>query len=224
MNCTFLCLSNEATDRYECILCLNSLFYDAYKKHDDLFIIKNGLRFINDAQKPRYLLQTINYQWNISSDINNFKEWQSLFEHLQTNFIAKFYSKTFEHVSFWWSSELMSTYTLMKQLKYEKHVLIVIKFILIMICSVLFTGVLGIFVALTTLLSFMTCMGILTLLSYQLTVENASYFIVVLIVCTQHSALYSVRYVVTIKQDDDIHDQSSRYMSIGQIFRIIARN
>ena len=194
VNCSHLCFSNRTSLRYECILCLNSLFYKSYKDND-LFLIKNGLRFISDAQNPRYLLQTVNYQWNISSEINNFQEWRLLYEDLKTNFIQKFYLKVFTDMSFWWSSELFSTYTIMEQLEQDKYLLTGIKFIMTWIFLVLFTGVLGISVTLTTLFNFVTCIGILTLLNYKLTVENASYFVVVLIICSQYSVLYSIRYV-----------------------------
>ena len=132
LNCTHICSSNKTYNPYECITCLNSLYYNS-NKYDDLFLIKNGLRFISDAQNPRYLLQTINYKWNILTDINNYLEWKLLNEHLKTNFIGKFYSKIFTHISFWWSSELFSTYTIMEQLEQGKHVLAGIKFAIILI-------------------------------------------------------------------------------------------
>ena len=81
----------------------------------------------------------------------------------------------------------------MEQLEKEKYALIGIKFLLIAIFLVLFTGVLGLFVTLTTLCNFLTCIGTLTLLNYRLTVENMSYFTIVLIVNTQYSILYSIR-------------------------------
>jgi hypothetical protein len=105
MNCNSTCSLNKSSNTYECILCLNSLYYDSYKSND-LFLIKNGLRFISDAKYPRYLFQTINYRWNILSDINNYYEWKLLYENLKTNFIQKFYSKIFTHMSCWWSSEI----------------------------------------------------------------------------------------------------------------------
>ena len=150
---------------------------------------------MSDAQNPRYLLQTVNYQWNISSGLNNFHEWRLLYENLKTNRIQEFYSKVFTGMSFWWSSELFSTYTIMEQLERDKYLLTGIKFIMISIFLVLFTGILGIFVTLTTLLNFVTCTGILTLLNYKLTIENTSHFAVVLIICSQYSVLYSIRYV-----------------------------
>ncbi|CAF3999770.1 unnamed protein product, partial [Rotaria sp. Silwood1] len=97
INCSYQCFINMTTyNTYECILCLNLLYYNSYK-YNDLFIIKNGLRFISDAQNPRYLLQTINYQWNILSNINNINEWKLLYDNLKKNFIQKFYSKIFLH-------------------------------------------------------------------------------------------------------------------------------
>ncbi len=101
-------------------------------------------------------------------------------------------------MSIWWSSELFSTYTIMEQLEQEKYLLIGMKFILILIFLVLFTGVLGIFVTLTTLCNFLTCIATLTLLNYKLTIENMSYFIIVFIVCSQYSVLYSIRYVLIL--------------------------
>jgi predicted RND superfamily exporter protein len=68
-----------------------------------------------------------------------------------------------------------------------------VKFVIILIFLTLFTGVLGIFVTLTTLFNFVTCMATLTLLNYKLTVENMSYFVIVLIICSQYSVLYSIR-------------------------------
>lgn len=193
-NCSYSCLINRTLSVYECILCLNSLYYIPYK-YNDLFLIKNGLRFISDSQYPRYLLQTINYQWNISTNLNNIYEWQLLYENLKTNLIARFYTKYFPRMSFWWSSELFSTYTIMEQLYQEKFVLVGIKFIIIAIFLILFTGVLGIFVTLTTLFNFATCIAVLVLLNFSLTVENMSYFTIVLIICSQYSVLYSIRYV-----------------------------
>jgi len=101
-------------------------------------------------------------------------------------------------MSFWWSSEIFSTYTIMEQLEQEKYLLIGIKFIVIFIFLILFTGVLGIFVTLTTLCNFLTCIGILTLFNYKLTIENMSYFTIVLIICSQYSVLYSIRYVLLL--------------------------
>jgi predicted RND superfamily exporter protein len=97
-------------------------------------------------------------------------------------------------MSFWYTSEIFSSFTIMKHLQQEKYLLITIKFVIILIFLTLFTGVLGIFVTLTTLLNFLTCMAILTLLNYKLTIENMSYFVIVLIVCSQYSVLYSIRY------------------------------
>ncbi|CAF5056229.1 unnamed protein product, partial [Rotaria sp. Silwood1] len=192
INCSYQCFINMTTyNTYECILCLNLLYYNSYK-YNDLFIIKNGLRFISDAQNPRYLLQTINYQWNILSNINNINEWKLLYDNLKKNFIQKFYSKIFLHMSFWWSSELFSTYTIMEQLQQEKYILFGIKFIIILIFLLVFTGILGIFVTLTTLFNFITCIAILTLFNYKLTVENMAYFTIVLIICSQYSVLYSI--------------------------------
>ena len=158
-------------------------------------LLKMVFVFMSDAQNPRYLFQTVNYRWNISSGLNDVHEWRLLYENLKTNFIQKFYSKVFTGMSFWWSSELFSTYTIMEQLQQDKYLLTGIKVITISILLVLFTGILGIFVTLTTLLNFVTCTGILTLLNYKLTVENTSHFVVVLIICSQYSVLYSIRYV-----------------------------
>ncbi len=144
---------------------------------------------------PRYLLQTINYKWNILTDINNYIEWKILNENLKTNFIGKFYTNIFTYMSFWWSSELFSTYSIMEQLEQGKYVSTGIKFAIILIFLVLFTGVLGIFVTLTTLFNFLTCMATLTLFNYKLTVENMSYFTIGLIICSQYSVLYSIGYV-----------------------------
>jgi hypothetical protein len=162
-------------------------------KSNDLILIKNGLRFISDAQYPRYLFQTINYQWNILGNLNHYFEWKLLNNYLKNNIFTRFYSNTFTHMSIWWSSELFSTFTIMQQLEQEKYLLIGIKFIIILIFLVLFTGVLGIFVTLTTLCNYLTCIAILTLLNYKLTIENMSYFTIVLIVCSQYSVLYSIR-------------------------------
>jgi len=192
INCTHICTSNKTSNTYECIICLNSLYYNSYKSND-LFLIKNGLRFISDAQYPRYLFQTINYQWNILGNLNHYFEWKLLNNYLKNNIFTRFYSNTFTHMSIWWSSELFSTFTIMQQLEQEKYLLIGIKFIIILIFLVLFTGVLGIFVTLTTLCNYLTCIAILTLLNYKLTIENMSYFTIVLIVCSQYSVLYSIR-------------------------------
>ncbi len=162
-------------------------------KSNDLILIKNGLRFISDAQYPRYLFQTINYQWNILGNLNHYFEWKLLNNYLKNNIFTRFYSNTFTHMSIWWSSELFSTFTIMQQLEQEKYLLIGIKFIIILIFLVLFTGVLGIFVTLTTLCNYLTCIAILTLLNYKLTIENMSHFTIVLIVCSQYSVLYSIR-------------------------------
>ncbi|CAF3380086.1 unnamed protein product [Rotaria socialis] len=192
-NCSLTCSPNSTSSLHECIQCLNSLYYNS-NKYDDLFLVKNGLRFISDAQNPRYLLQTINYKWTLLSNINNFHEWKLLYENLKTNFIERFYSKRFSHLLFWWSSELFSTYTMMEQLQQEKNVLTGIKFLVILITLLLFTGILGILVTLTTLFNFITCIAVLTLLNYKLTVENMSYFTMVLIICSQYSILYSISY------------------------------
>ncbi|CAF1172578.1 unnamed protein product [Rotaria sordida] len=194
IDCSYICLLNKTTyNPIECIKCLNSLYYNLYK-YNDLFIIKNGLRFINDAPVPRYLLQTINYKWNILNNINNIYEWQLLYKILQTNFIEKFYSKIFLDMSFWWSSEIFSTYTIMEQLQQEKFFLFGIKFIIILILLSLFTGILGLYVTLTTLFNFITSIAILILFNYKLTIENMSYFTIVLIICSQYSILYSISY------------------------------
>jgi hypothetical protein len=174
------------------MLCLNSLYFST-KKSDDLFLIKNGLRFTIDVQNPRYLFQTINYKWLIKTNLNNYFEWQILMEKLKRNFITKFYLKIFPNMSFWYTSEVFSSWTIMEQLQQEKHFLIAIKFALILVFLTLFTGVLGIFVTLTTLLNFLTCMATLILFNYKLTIENMSYFTIVLIISSQYSVLYSIR-------------------------------
>jgi len=193
-NCSDICSSNKSSDTYACIICLNSIYYNSYKLND-LFLIKNGLRFINDGPYPRYLFQTINYKWNILNNINNYIEWKYLNEYIRNNLFTKFYSNTFTRMSFWWSSELYSTYTIMEQLEKEKNILIGIKFIIILIFLILFTGILGIFVTLTTLCNFLTCIATLILFNYKLTIENMSYFTIVLIICSQYSVLYSIRYI-----------------------------
>jgi predicted RND superfamily exporter protein len=81
----------------------------------------------------------------------------------------------------------------MEQLQQEKYFLIAIKFVIILVFLTLFTGILGIFVTLTTLFNFVTCIATLTLLNFKLTIENMSYFVIVLIVCSQYSVLYSIR-------------------------------
>jgi hypothetical protein len=193
-NCSLICsFNNTDNHQYECILCLNSNYYLS-NKYDDLFLIKNGLRFISDGHNPRYLLQTINYQWLLKTNLNNYIEWKWLIDNLKRNFLKKFYSKLSNHISFWYTSEIFSTFSIMEQLEQEKYYLIAIKFILILIFLILFTGVLGIFVTLTTLLNFLTCIATLTLFGYKLTIENISYFVIVLIVCSQYSVLYSIRY------------------------------
>jgi hypothetical protein len=115
-------------------------------------------------------------------------------ENLKRNFFKKFYSKLAARISFWYTSEIFSTFSIMEQLQQEKYFLIAIKFILILIFLTIFTGVLGIFVTLTTLLNFLTCIATLTLFNYKLNIENISYFVIVLIVCSQYSVLYSIRY------------------------------
>jgi len=191
-NCTSLCFSNTTDNKYECILCLNSVYYFS-NRNDDSFLIKNGLRFITDGQYPRYLLQTINYKWLFQTNLNNYYEWQLLIENLQRHFITKFYSKIFPQIKFWWTSEAFSTFTIMEQLHRENVFLIPIKFIIILIFLTLLTGILGIFVTITTLLNFVTCIAALILFNYKLTVENMSYFVIALIVCLQYSVLYSIR-------------------------------
>lgn len=192
-NCSLLCLSNNTDQKYPCILCLNAYYYDR-NKYNDLFLIKNGLRFVNDGQNPRYLLQTINFQWLLKTNINNYFEWESFRRNLKENFLTKFYENIFHRVSFWYSGEIFSILTIMEHLQQEKYYLITIKFIVIFIFLLLFTGVLGIFVTLTTLLNFLTCIAVLTLFNYKLTIENISYFVIVLIICSQYSVLYSIRY------------------------------
>ncbi|CAF1430158.1 unnamed protein product [Adineta ricciae] len=193
LNCSSICSQNQTRNAYECIICLNSLYYHS-NSHDDLFLIKNGLRFISDSQNARYLLQTINYKWDILTDVNNYVEWKILNEILKTNEIGKFFTKIFPHMNFWWSSEIFSTYTIMEQLEQEKYVLTGIKFTIILLFLVLFTGVLGIFVTLTTLFNFLTSIAIFTLMKYKLTVEHMSYFTIGLIICSQYSILYSISY------------------------------
>ncbi|CAF4055916.1 unnamed protein product [Rotaria sp. Silwood2] len=192
-NCTLICSLNTTENKYKCILCLNSLYY-LTNKYNDLFLIRNGLRFIIDVQNPRYLLQTINYKWLLKTNLNNFFEWQFLIENLKKNFIIQFYSKIFTRMSFWWTSEIFSSYTIMEQLRQENVFLIPIKFVILFVFLTLFTGILGIFVTLTTLLNFATCIAIFTLLNYKLTIENVSYFVIILIVCSQYSILYSISY------------------------------
>ncbi|UJR26850.1 hypothetical protein I4U23_008162 [Adineta vaga] len=192
-NCTSICLSNITETKYECIICLNSFYYLSHK-YDDLFLIKNGLRFKNDGQLPRYLLQTISYKWSPKTSLNNFLEWQYLMEDLKKNSIGNFYSRIFPNQSLWSTSELFSTFTIMTQLSQEKYLFIIIKFLIILFFLTLCTGILGIFVTLTTLLNFITCIATLTLLNFKLTVENVSYFLIVLIICLQYSVLYSISY------------------------------
>ena len=194
-DCSSPCTSNKSSDTYGCALCLNSLYYNSHQI-DDLFVMKNGLRFLSDAQYPRYLLQTINYKWTILTNLHNYFEWKLLAEYLKSNIFARFYSNTFTHMSVWWSSELFSTATIIEQLQQEKYLLTGMKFLIILIFLVLFTGVLGIFVTFTTFCNFLTCIAIFTLFNYKLTIENISYFTIVLIISSQYSVLYSIRYVV----------------------------
>ena len=189
--CSFdLCQSNS----YACILCHNTLYYQSMMD-DDLAVMKNGLRFISDVQYPRYLFQTINYQWKISGDWNDFSEWKIFVGYLRTNHFQQFYSQIFPRMSIWWSSEFFSTYTILEQLQQEKSLLIAIQFLLILIFLVLFTGILGIFVTLTTLFNFLTCMAIFACLDWKLTIENLSYFMITFIISSQYSVLYSIRYL-----------------------------
>lgn len=193
-NCTWLCSFNQTHPQsLDCILCLSSNYYHS-KRSNDLFLIKNGLRFKNDGINPRYLFQTINYQWTIRTDINQYSSWEDLIDHIKEHFLTRFYSIFSTDISFWYTSEIFSTWTILEQLQQEKIFLIAVKFILILIFLSLFTGVLGIFVTLTTFLNFLTCLATLTLLNYRFTIENLSYFVIVLIVCSQYSVLYSIRY------------------------------
>lgn len=198
-NCSQTCLPNQSQTSHRCILCLNALYYQS-NADDDLFVIKNGLRFISDGQNPRYLLQTVSYKWHLLTDLSNYLEWKVLNEILKSNAVGKFFAKAFPRMTFWWSSELFSTYTMMEQLEQEKYVLTGIKFTIVLIFLVLSTGVLGIFVTLTTLFNFLTCVGLLTLLNYTFTVEHMAYFTVALIICSQYSVLYSIRYVTAIAE------------------------
>lgn len=191
-NCTTICSLNTNESKYECIRCLNSIYYQL-NQYDDLFLIRNGLRFMPDVQNPRFLLQTINYKWLVKTNINNYNEWLLLMEHLKENFIVKFYSNIFTKVSFWWTSEIFSTFTIMEQLEQEKNFLIAIRFVIILVFLILFTGILGLFVTLTTLFNFVTSLAIFTLLNYKLTIENTSYFVIILIFSSQYSILYSIR-------------------------------
>jgi hypothetical protein len=191
-NCHDICSTNTSINKTACIECLNTLYYLAHSI-DDLFVLKNGLKFVDDASNPRYLLQTVRYQWQITSQLNYFHEWQHLIEYIRNHFITRFYSKNFSHISFWWTSELFSTFTLMEQLQQEKFVLVAIKFSVILIFLTLFTGILGVFVTLTALFNFATCVATLTLLNYTITVENMSHFVVTLIISSQYSVLYAIR-------------------------------
>ncbi|CAF0851191.1 unnamed protein product [Adineta ricciae] len=191
-NCTSICHSNLTKSQYECLTCLNSLFYLSHQ-NDDHFLIKNGLRFKN-GQYPRYLFQTISYKWLPQRTVNDFFEWQYLIDNLKKTSLATFYLKTFPRHFLWSTSEIFSTFTLMTQLYQEKYLFITIKFIVMLVFLTLFTGILGIFVTLTTLLNFVTCIATLTLMNYKLTVENMSHFVIVLIVCSQYSVLYSISY------------------------------
>lgn len=129
----------------------------------------------------------------IRTDMNQYAEWEYLIESIKEHVLTRFYSIFSTDISFWYTSEIFSTWTILEQLQQEKYSLMAVKFILILIFLSLFTGVLGIFVTLTTFLNFLTCLAALTLLNYRLTVENLSYFIIVLIVCSQYSVLYSIR-------------------------------
>ena len=186
--CPSLCHSTT----YECILCLNSIYYNSIISND-LVVLKNGLRFLSDVQYPRYLFQTITYQWTITSDWNNYSEWKIFHDYLRTNLFSRFYSQTFPQMSIWWSSEIVATWTILEQLHLSKTVLIPVQFLVILIFLMLFTGILGIFVTLTTLLNFIICMAMLTLLDLKFTIENLSYFMIVFIICSQYSVLYSIR-------------------------------
>lgn len=192
LNCALTCSLNTTEHRHECILCLNTLFYLS-KQNDDLFLIKNGLRFINDVQNPRYLFQTINYKWLLKTNLNNYIEWQLLYENIRSNWITKFYSNIFTQISVWWTSEIFSTLTIIEQLQQEKYFLTAIKFIIILVFLSLFTGILGFFITLTTLFNFVTCVAAFALLNYKLTIENVSYFVIMLMFCSQYSILYSIR-------------------------------
>jgi len=192
-NCSIVC-SNNQTDisRYECMICLNSIYF--YRKQfDDLFLIKNGLRFPIDLSNPRYLFQTVQYQWRIQTNINNYLEWKYLVEYLKDNYLTKFFGKFASSMSFWYTSEIFSTFTIFEQLQQDIYFLLIIKFTLILIFLIISTGVLGIFVTLTTLVNYSTCLAILVLFNYHLTIENLSYFILVLIINLQYSVLYSIR-------------------------------
>ena len=194
VNCRINGVENGTEHPRESIHCANSLFYQV-NPLDDLFLIKNGLRFINNPNNPNnptFLLQTVYYRWNIKNKLNRFQCWKSLINQLETSPISQFFSKTFSHMS-WWSSELISTYTIMEQLHKEQYYYLAIKFSIVLIFLTLFTGVLGIFVTLTTLLNFLTCIATLTLFNYKITVENVTYFVISLIMSLQYSVLYSIR-------------------------------
>ena len=138
-------------------------------------------------------MQTVSYRWQLKTNLNDLFEWKRLVEQLNKDYINRFYLNTFTMISVWRSSEWFSTFAIMEQLQQEKHILMAVKFMIILIFLTLFTGVLGVFVTLTTFFNFATCMATLTLLNYKLTVENMSYFVIVLIISSQYSVLYSIR-------------------------------
>ena len=192
IDCVQLCSINRTSSKDDCVLCLNSLFYNA-KIGDDSFLLKNGLRFISDAQNPRYLLQTVTYRWNQSRTFNDFYVWKHFLNILEENFLSKFYRETFSRMFVWWSSELFSTFAIMEQLERDKYLLTALKFLLIAVVLFLFAGVLGVFVSLTICLNFLTTMAVLTLLQFQISVENTVFFTIALIVSCQYSILYAMR-------------------------------
>jgi hypothetical protein len=119
-NCQTICSFNDTDSGSNCIHCLIKLFYRVHPEND-LFLIKNGLRFINDQQNPRYLLQTVNYRWQLKTDLNDLSEWKRLVEELNNNFIARFYIDKFAHMSFWSTHEWFATFAIMERLQFEKY-------------------------------------------------------------------------------------------------------
>lgn len=190
-DCSIICSLNQTSSTYSCLLCLNDKFYSS-KSIDDYFILKNGLRFLHDASNPRYLLQTITYQWNQSESFSS-SQWQLLLRILRTDTWTKTLWKLFPQMSIWWSSEIFATFTIIEQLEQEKYCLMAIKFILLGMFLLLFAGLLGLFATVTILCNFLLIIAVLTLLHFEITVEHISYFTVVMIIASQYSILYSMR-------------------------------
>lgn len=191
-NCSRECSKENSIVDHRCFFCLNDFFLKL-NPNDDLFLLKNGLRFIGDSELPRFLFQTVRFRIDAQQNLGQLSFWSKFFQEIEQNFFTEFYRKFSNKISFWFSAETFGNVAIIELLERDKLFLTAVKFISICLSLLCFTGFIAFFVTLTIFKNFIASVALLTLFNFHLSVENHVLFNLVLIISCQYSILFTMR-------------------------------